>query len=496
MTNVLELLEYTTSKYPKKTAVAFEDKKLSFFDLLDFSKRLAYTIEQAGISNSPIGIIADRNPNTLVYFFAAVYSGNYYVPIDPNMPIEKKKAIVSDANISLILCDNENKRLVEHLKFKGITFSIDDLSDNRSEFKETHLNTPLYMIYTSGSTGKPKGVLKSHGSILSFIEAYCNTFDFSSDDIIGNQTQFFFDASAKDIYLMLKTGATIEIIPTQHFAMPADLIEFLNEKKITFISWVPTALSIVSKLRIFSYVKPVTLKKVFFVGEVMPMKHLNYWRENLPGVQFVNLYGQSELAGVCCYYIVTGKYANAESLPMGKPLSNCKIHLIDGDEIVTEDNHQGEMYLVSDALALEYYNDKEKTESSFIYKDFGYGPVRCFKTGDMAYFDDVGDFIFASRTDFQIKHMGHRIELGEIETIAGALPDIQRCCCLYNADKQKIILFSELSQKSEVTKGQEIQSKLKSHLSSYMLPSRVVLVDNLPLNPNGKIDRQKLKELI
>lgn len=493
MTNVLEYLEMSANDYPDKTAVSYVDESYSFSQLKLLSQRLGNTIDRSGKRNCPIGVIADRKITTLVYFFACVYSGNYYVPIDPEMPEEKKRMIIDDAGLETVLGDVQNRQLLQNIDFSGKYLSVEDASDELCEMPDSAEDTPLYMVYTSGSTGKPKGVLKSHKSVISFMEAYCGTFDFSPEDIIGNQTQFFFDASAKDIYLMLKTGATMEIIPTQHFAMPTDLIEFMNKKKITFISWVPTALSIVSKLRIFSFILPETLRKVFFVGEVMPMKHLNYWRKYLPDVQFVNLYGQSELAGICCYYEVRGEFENSETLPMGKTLSNCKIYLIDNGELVTEPNRQGEMYIVSDALALEYYNDTEKTEKSFLMKDFGEGEVRCFKTGDLASFDEEGNFIFASRADFQIKHMGHRIELGEIEAIAGSLDDIQRCCCLYNQEKQKIVLFCELSDESQITKGQEIQSKLRDKLSSYMLPAKVNIFDKLPLNPNGKIDRQKLK---
>lgn len=492
MKNILSYLENKNSSVKNKKAIALKDSFYSFSDLNSMSKKVGALIDPT-LKNSPIGVIAERDTDTLVYFFGAVYSGNFYVPIDPDMPSEKQQAIIDDADIKIILGSEKNKAIIDRLSFSGNYYSLNNITDKECGMPDTGDDDPLYMVYTSGSTGKPKGVLKSHKAVIRYIEAYCNTFDFSQDDIIGNQTPFFFDASAKDIYLMLKTGATMEIIPTEKFAMPTELIEYMNEKKITFISWVPTALSIVAQLNTFSYIKPETLKKVFFVGEVMPMKHLNKWRAALPDLQYVNLYGQSELAGICCYYEVKGEFDNAAVLPMGKPLSNCKIYLLDNDAIVTEPDHIGEMYIVSDSLALEYYNDPEKTNTNFTIRDFGEGPVRCFKTGDLASYNADGDFVFASRTDFQIKHMGHRIELGEIEAIAGALPEIQRCCCLYNQEKKKIVLFCALS--ADVVKtGQEIQSILRTKLSSYMVPARVVVMEKLPLNANGKINRQLLKE--
>ena len=242
-------------------------------------------------------------------------------------------------------------------------------------------------------------------------------------------------------------------------------------------------------------VKPSTLKKVFFVGEVMPMKHLNKWRAALPEIEYVNLYGQSEIAGICCYYKVTESFEDSAVLPMGKPLQNCTIYLVDGDHVIHEPGHVGELYIVSDALALEYFHDPEKTHSSFLRKDFGAGIERCFKTGDLAQYDEQGNLLFAARNDNQIKHMGHRIELGEIETVAGSLADVDRCCCLYDSAKKKIILFCQLSSGSLLT-GPTIRSQLRRHLSSYMVPGKVIILDALPINANGKIDRQQLKNLI
>ena len=490
--NVLEYLKNSAEKYPVKTAVAFRDRKYTFRELDRCAARLGSAILKEK-KNDVAAVFASRDADTAVLFLAAVYAGCFYVPIDPDMPAEKKSAILRDCNPSVVLGSKELEPMFAALEYDSVYLTMGDQSDVCAQIPVAEADTPLYMVYTSGSTGKPKGVLKSHGAVCSYMEAYCETFDFCAEDIIGNQTPFFFDASAKDFFLMLKTGATLEILPTEMFTMPPTLIEYLNERKVTFISWVPTALSIVIRARTFSYVLPQTLKKVFFVGEVMPMKYLNKWRAVLPDLQYVNLYGQSELAGICCFYEVKDTFADEETLPMGKVLSNCKIYLMDGDTVVTDSDHMGEMYIVSDALALEYYHDEEKTRASFLIKDFGEGPVRCFKTGDLAKYDAQGNLIFASRADFQIKHMGHRIELGEIEAVADALEEIARCCCVYNKEKEQIILYCELQESSKELNGKQIQSLLRPKLSSYMLPSRVNIMEKLPLNANGKIDRRILQ---
>ncbi len=492
MKNVLTYLENTASLYPEKKAVALEDHSYSFSQIRKLGARLGQRILQDESGNAPVGVLAERDADTVVYFAAVLFSGNFYVPIDPDLPEEKLRAVLEDSGMKVVLGKPEYIGRLEKAGFAGIYLTLEDAADEEAPFPQTGGDDPVYMVYTSGSTGRPKGVLKSHKALISFIETYCDLFHFSEEEIIGNQTPFFFDASAKDLYLMLKTGASIEIIPTQRFALPTELMIFMNEKKISFASWVPSAISLVAQLNPFSMIKPDYLRRLFFVGEVMPMKHLNKWRSALPDITYVNLYGSSETAGIICCYEVKGEFADKDVLPIGKPLANTKIYLLDQDHIITEPGEIGEICAVSDALALGYWNDPDKTAASFVMKDFGEGPVRCFKTGDLASYDEEGNLVFASRNDYQIKHMGHRIELGEIEAVAGSLPEVARCCCLYNANKKRIHLFCELTEGCEWT-GQEVRSRLRAMLTPYMLPGKVV-VGKLPINPNGKINRQALQE--
>lgn len=495
MKNVLEYLEQSESKYAEKKAIALKDKSYNYAELVKLSKGVGASIKACNVIDSPIGVFAYSDILTLPMFLGTLYSANYYVPIDPNLPVEKMKSIFDDARFCVILATDADKPIIESLGFHGTILTIDDIrTDVDIEIPETKDDTPIYMVYTSGSTGKPKGVLKSHSAVIHYIETYVSTFDFDENEIIGNQTPFFFDASAKDIYLMLKLGCTLEILPSTIFSLPPELIGYLNEKKVTVASWVPTVISIVAQLNPFSMIKPTTLKKIFFVGEIMPMKHLNKWREALPDIQYVNLYGSSEMAGVCCYYEV-GPGFDGDILPIGKPFGNTKIYLVSDGKVISESGKVGEIHIVSNSLALEYFHDAEKTNNCFFEIDFGNGKERCFKSGDLAKYDEDGNLVFVARIDYQIKHMGHRIELGEIEAIADRFDDIARCCCLYNKTKNKIVLFCELTDGSTLS-GKEIRSALRVKLSNYMLPNKVVVMQKLPINSNGKLNRQELEKLL
>lgn len=514
MQNVISYFKASVSSFPDKIAVSDGDVSYTYARLDELSNTLAAFIhkkQEDHIDSSrsmildgpePIGIIVHRDCDTLLAFLAVIKSGNFYVPIDPKLPPGKMEKILEETHMPVILGDDRDADIVP-AKYRDCLYSIEEatrettaLDEDAASFIEKIVEgrddrygayTHLYMVFTSGSTGTPKGVLKSHKAVIDFIEAYTGEFDFSSNEIIGNQTPFFFDASAKDIYLAWKLGATLEIIPDGMFTLPPALIRYLNEKKVSFISWVPSALSIVTQLNTFEEVMPETIRKIFFVGESFPIKQFKKWHEALPDIEYVNLYGASELAGICCFYRVPDDIDSMDRLPIGKPLSNCEVILVDGDEVVTEPGKTGEILLKSAALFNGYYQDIEKTDSC--YKEID-GKM-FFKTGDLAWYDENGDLNFAARNDSQIKHMGQRIELGDIEATCSALPEIEKACCLYNTDKKRIYLFCELSEGNEEDQ-KSLLIKLKDHLVSYMMPQRVVIKEKLPLNANGKIDRQLL----
>lgn len=298
---------------------------------------------------------------------------------------------------------------------------------------------PVYSIFTSGSTGVPKGVVVSHRGVIDYIDWANDTFHFKSDAVIGNQAPFYFDNSTLDIYLMYSTGATLNIIPESYFAFPAKLVDYLNEEQISFVFWVPFVLVNVANLNIFESKEPKYIKDVFFAGEVMPNKHLNYWRKHLPNCRYANLYGPTEITVDCTYYEVKREFRDDEPLPIGYVCKNSDILILVDRKRLVNKGEQGELCVRGSSLALGYYNDPERTAQAFIQNPLNnHYPETIYCTGDVVYENEYGEIMYVGRVDSQIKHNGYRIELGEIETAILSSNLIKNCCVVYDFNNKKI----------------------------------------------------------
>ena len=351
----------------------------------------------------------------------------------------------------------------------------------------------LYVLFTSGSTGVPKGVSICHRSVIDYTDWVTETFNITQKDTFGNQAPFYFDNSILDIYSCMKTGATLNIIPKKLFFQPVPLLEYIKYNKINTIFWVPSALIVVSKLKAFRNVDlSDTLKRVLFCGEVMPNKQLNIWRKFLPNVTYANLYGPTEITDACTYYIVDREFSDDEPLPIGIPMSNTDILVLNDEDKLVTDDEVGELCVRGTSLAMGYYNNPEKTRSAFVQNPLNKAvPEIIYRTGDLVRYNEYREIIYISRKDFQIKHLGHRIELGEIETAISSLEEVTLNCCLYDEKNQRIVLFVDAQVDRDY-----IKERIEKLVPEYMIPGKVIYLENMPINANGKIDRIKLKELM
>lgn len=498
--NVTYWLDETAARFPDKTAYADENKEITFSELRAQARAIASELTQRGLFKKPVAIFLEKGVDVLVSFMGAAYSCNFYSPIDVDMPGSRVNKILEVLEPAVVITTGTLREVFSAYDYKGEFLLLEEVlvSDVQDDALEAArgkgIDTDLlYVLFTSGSTGVPKGVTINHRAVIDYIDWVTETFDITEKDSLGNQAPFYFDNSILDIYSTLKTGVTTYIIPKTLFAQPVLLLEYLKEKKINTIFWVPSALIVVAKLKAFKNVDlSDTLRRVLFCGEVMPNKQLNVWRRFLPDVQYANLYGPTEITDACTYYIVDREFSDEEPLPIGFPMPNTDILVLNEENEPVTGEEPGELCVRGTSLSMGYYKNPEKTKEAFVQNPLNQAvPELIYRTGDVVKYNERGEIVYLSRKDFQIKHMGHRIELGEIETAVSSLPEISLNCCLYDEKRQKIVLFIE----EELEKAY-INEKISHLVPEYMLPNKVVRVEKMPINANGKIDRVKLKEYI
>lgn len=498
--NVTYWLDESAARLPDKTAFADEHKEITFSQLKTQAMALATRMLEKKLFKKPVVIYLEKGVDVLVSFMGAAYSCNFYSPIDIDMPASRVNKILEVLKPSLVITTAGLRGIFEGYEYEGdylifedaVSAPVDEeiVEAARCRGIDTDL---LYVLFTSGSTGVPKGVTINHRSVIDYIDWVTETFDITEEDSFGNQAPFYFDNSILDIYSTIKSGATTYIIPKNLFAQPVPLLEYLKEKKINTIFWVPSALIVVAKLKAFRNVDlSDTLLRVLFCGEVMPNKQLNVWRKFLPDVLYANLYGPTEITDACTYYIVDREFADDEPLPIGIPMANTDILVLNDKDELVKDGEIGELCVRGTSLSMGYYNNPEKTKEAFVQNPLNPTvPETIYRTGDLVKYNEYGEIVYLSRKDFQIKHMGHRIELGEIETAVSSLEEIALCCCLYDEKHQKIVLFIE----EELEKAY-INKQISGLVPEYMLPGKVICLEKMPINANGKIDRVKLKEYL
>lgn len=496
MRNVLEFLENVVQHNGNKTAVEDIGNRITYAELHQRARKAGSFLHSYVKIGDPIAVYAEKSVNTIVCMLGIVYAGAFYSVVDVKHPKERVKSILDTLDAKVILVEEKKKQRFKDMGIDITVLSIEEVLEGNidekvlSEIRANVIDTdPLYANFTSGSTGIPKGVVVSHRSVIDFIQYFTQLCGITSKDVIGNQAPLDFDVSVKDIYSALLTGATVELIPPIYFSFPNKLMEFLAERKVTTLIWAVSALCIVTTLRALELCRPKFLNKIMFSGEMMPIKHLNIWRKYYPQAVFINLYGPTEITCNCSYYIVDREFAGGEILPIGKPFPNERILLLDeNDQLITEEEQEGEICVIGTALALGYYNSQSVTSQNFVQNPLhNRYPELMYRTGDMGKYHNK-ELYFVGRKDFQIKLMGHRIELNEIEAVIALAEGVDRVCCVFEEEK----IWAFLKGNAEVENG--LRKVMQERLPKYMWPSELIWVDEMPLNKNGKIDRKLMMQ--
>lgn len=497
--HVLKYLNQIVRKKPDKLAFSDGTRSLTFREVYRYSRSVGSYLHIKGIYKKPVVVFMHKSPAEVTAFFGVIAGGCFYVPIDEEMPSGRIQLILDNVQSPLILCDETTVEKAASFQVKDCEIALyDEIAQTQIDdealddiYRRAIDTDPIYIVFTSGSTGIPKGVAACHRSVIDYIEQLSEALQFNEDTIFGNQTPLYFDACLKELYPTLKFGATTYLIPRNLFSVPVALVEYLNEHKINTICWVVSALTMISAFGTFQIEKPKYLHTVAFGSEVFPIKQFRLWREALPEATFTNLYGPTEGTGMCCFYRVDREFADGEAIPIGRPFPNREILLLTQEGKPAQAGQEGEICIRGTSLTLGYYNDPLRTAEAFVQNPLNTAyPEVIYKTGDIGRYNEAGELVFVSRKDYQIKHMGHRIELGEVEVNVGMVGGVQMTACIYDAKRVKIVLYyvGELSEK-------ELTEALKGRLPRYMIPNKIIRLEQMPFTANGKIDRVTLKNI-
>lgn len=481
---------------PAATTVFDSKKSLTFKELDDYSTKLACYLRQHGaVNNDLVAIVMTSGVDILVAMLGVLKAGCAYIPLDVSYPEERISYILGDSQPVVIL--SESSLSIRVSNGKAHLIEMDNMKDEiySQDFKQSVNATTVddllaYVIYTSGSTGKPKGVVVSHHALINHMRWMLNRFDFNTSDVFLQKTPVSFDASVWEFYAPILSGGSLCIAPQNAYRDPRLLISLIQKHGVTVLQLVPTLLPEFIKLVDCNNCR--SLRKVFISGELLIRKIALELSNKLPQVEIYNLYGPTE-ATIDASYHRFNRDDKRLHVPIGKPIDNVGMYILNDDLSDIADNEQGILYIGGKCLAEGYLNSELLTREKFLKSPGHIKYPVLYKTDDIVRKDRDGVFEFIGRANEQIKIRGYRIELGEIKHCLLQLALVKSVEVLPKTNSQNIgILIAYIVRTSEHLDKEAVRFHLAKFLPDYMIPSEYVFLKELPLLPNGKTDKNAL----
>ncbi|HEX5876035.1 MAG TPA: amino acid adenylation domain-containing protein, partial [Pyrinomonadaceae bacterium] len=480
------LFEQQAERVPEAVALVLEERRMTYGELNQRANRLANYLRSSGVGpESFVGLMFERSPEMIVALLAILKAGGAYVPLDPSAPPARLSYMLDDAGISVLVTD---RHLANELSFAKRAICIDD--ERVSKHSDRNLpaltsgDNAVYVTYTSGSTGAPKGVVITHRSLCNVVAAFVQAFDIRPQSCVLQFATLTFDASMEEIFIALTTGARLCLVSRETLLSSRQLVEYTQEHEVTVATLPPSMLAVLSPGEF------PTLETVIAAGERCPAETAARWSQ---GKRFINGYGPTEATIGCILYEHEG--AHTGDPPIGRPISNIRIYLLDQGLNPVPVSVAGELYIGGVGVARGYLGRAGLTAEKFISDPFSTEPgARLYQTGDMARYLPDGNIKFAGRRDEQLKIRGMRIEPGEIEATLKEHAAVAEAAVI--ADEDRHLVAYVTTKPGEAVTAEELRIFARQKLPDYMVPSFFASLDKLPLTPNGKVDRIALRAMV
>jgi amino acid adenylation domain-containing protein len=493
-----ELFELRADRTPDAIAVLFGNETLTYKQLNARVNALAYHLRGMGLVREEIvGILCERSFEMMVGILGIIKAGGAYLPLSPADPEHRVNRIIEDSRLNILLVQRKFNRNTD---FKGSIVEIDDFKGTGIFPNPQLINKStdlLYVIYTSGSTGIPKGVMIEHRSVINRLTWMQKAYPIDKDDIILQKTPFNFDVSVWELFWWFMEGAKLYFLAPGSEKNPIALISTIEEQRISVLHFVPPLLGV-----LLEYVhekkvaaKLTSLRLIFSSGEALPAKYVNQFNQILNrrhDKRLINLYGPTEATVDVTHYDCSAGGIN-DKIPIGKPISNTQIFIVDEHDSLLEPGMAGELLIGGIGVARGYLNRVELTADRFIDNPFT-RTGKIYKTGDLARWFEDGNIEYLDRIDHQVKIRGIRIELGEIEATLSKHLLIRDCVVHVKKYSESVVVIIAYYISADEIDTKELKRFLGKYLPDYMIPNQFMKLTQLPLNTNGKIDRKALPE--
>ena len=491
-----ELFEAQVELRPESVALVFADSQLTYRGLNEQANQLAHYLRERGVGpDTPVGLCVERSQAMVVALLGILKAGGAYVPLDPSHPRERLEYMLEDSAAAVVLTEKSlEQRLPQQTSAASVLLDEESTEirkrSDRNPAKELSAENLAYVIYTSGSTGKPKGVQVTHRNVLNFLYSMQRQPGIAPEDTLVAVTTLAFDIAGLEIYLPLSVGARVVLARRETAADGKELAALLQRSQATMMQATPATW----KLLLSTGWRGQHKLKVLCGGEALPVRLAEELRTVVDGPIY-NLYGPTETTIWSAIHEVSAEDETLSVVPLGRPIANTQLYLLDARFEPVPVGVQGELYIGGDGVARGYWRRAELTAERFVPNSFSRRPgERMYRTGDHARYLANGEIEYLGRSDHQVKIRGFRIELGEIEAALSEQSIVRDAVVLAREDTpgdKRIVAYVVLNQECAAP-ADELRRLVKDKLPSLMIPAAFVFLETLPLTPNGKIDRKTL----